>query len=389
MNDTENRLRDYLHTQATSTVPADAHGPGPELGESNGRRSWLPITAVAAAIGFTLLLAVPALTNLADRSHPGPAATPTPAPPTKGPVSGAAPAIPYTVAVQDNPDNPLDTWWSTLYDHGKTVKNPGTHGNVLGRFGADRWLIETGYPKAIQLAVLDAAGKVRPIGPKVAGGPVYSPDHTQLALTESLQFGTPQVRNRIIVLDPATGKELAGVVAPVPTLTAVGWTKDGLLLSSFDPKTPKVYRWQPGKGQPEEVHGVQQPMALQAIPATGKLLDFTAKGCPRLGTLKGNEFVAEREYCDAADTNYQSVVSPDGRTLFEVNAKVAVDLYTGATTTLRMPGALWGFPGAVFEDPTNLITVTDKAMYRCSVATGECKLLRVIKAKEILAVVTP
>ena len=48
MNDTETRLRDYLHAKATGTVPGDTHGPGPEFGEPTRHRSWLPITAVAA-----------------------------------------------------------------------------------------------------------------------------------------------------------------------------------------------------------------------------------------------------------------------------------------------------------------------------------------------------
>ncbi|WP_427895654.1 hypothetical protein ACQHIV_17680 [Kribbella sp. GL6] len=389
MNDTENRLRDYLHTQATKTVPADAHGPGPEFGEPTRHRAWLPITAVAAGIGILALIGIPALTNLADHSNPTPAGMPTPPAPTKGPVSGAAPSIPFTVTVRDKPGELLDKWWQVLYDHGKTVRNPGTHGNVLGRFGDQGWLIETGAPGNTRLALLDAAGKVRPFGPRHANMPVFSPDHTQLVVAESLQFGTPQVHNRIVVLDLATGQEVAGVVPPVKTVAPVAWTEDGVLLTSVDPANAKAYRWHPGDGQPEQLRGVQDTIFLQAIPATGKVLDFSAKGCPRIGRLQGDTFVPEREYCEAPEQRYQPVVSPDGRTLFNGLKMVAIDLYTGTATALKLPGQVSDYLSAAFEDPANLIVGTDDAMYRCNVASGECKLLRKAKPDEILFAVTP
>ncbi|MEV5966913.1 WD40 repeat domain-containing protein [Kribbella sp. NPDC051952] len=396
MNDTETRLRDYLHAKA-DTVPNSAQGPGLELDATGTttRRGWIPIALAAAGIAAVLTLAVPFLHGLTHKAPTDPAGAPTPPAPGRGPVSGAAPSIPYTVTVQDNPDNPLDTWWRTLYDHGKTVRNPGVHGNVLGRFGDNSWLIQTGYPNTVRLAVLDPAGKVRPFGPSVATGPIYSPDHKQLAVTELSHYGTPQVRGQVVVLDPGTGKKIASLDPPAAGVQAVAWTKDGIFFGNLVQRDTKLYLWQPGNGQARQLRGIQSPNFVQFIPATNKLLDFTAKGCPRIGVLRGDEFVAEHEYCDTPDASYGSVPSPNGRTLFNRDKKVAIDLYTGATTTLKLPGRVeTAFSASVFEDPTNMILVTsvgesNQNMYRCSVATGECKVLRTAKANEMLGAVTP
>ncbi|MEU4197947.1 hypothetical protein AB0E69_39050 [Kribbella sp. NPDC026611] len=395
MTDTETRLRDYLHA-AANTIPDTTPAPALHLDTTttSTRPRWLPMTLAAASIGAVLVLLVPFLTGLAHKGGANSAATPTPAAPTKGPVSGAAPRIPYTVTVQDNTDNPLDTWWRTLYDHGQTVKNPGTHGNVLGRFGDDSWLIETGYPKYSQLAVLDSAGKVRPLGPKGADGPKYSPDREQLAAEVWLRFGTPQAHNKIVVLDLGTGREVTALEPPVNGAGVITWAKEGIILGDFSHSTNKSFLWQPGKGQPQEVHGIQSPLFVQAVPATGKLLDYTPKGCPRIGVLRDNAFVAEHEYCGASDSSFHAAVSPDGRTLFSNQMKVALDLYTGATTALRLPGRVESvFSAAVFEDPTNLIAVAEdkrvQRMYRCSVATGECKVLRTAGGLEMLGAVKP
>jgi dipeptidyl aminopeptidase/acylaminoacyl peptidase len=339
---------------------------------------------------------VPLLTGLTHKSGSSPAGSPTPAAPTKGPVSGAMPSIPYTVTLQNNPDNPLDTWWTTLYDHGKAIKNPGTHGNVLGRFGDGGWLIETGYPKSSQLAVLDSAGQVRPLGPPgLAARPVYSADHQQLAVTLTVGKGTPQFRSRIVVLEVATGKQLASLDPPAKGDGAVAWTEDGIFLADYSHLSDKATLWQPGKGRPRELVGIQNPIFLRAVPATGKLLDYTTKGCARIGVLRDDTFVAEHEYCGTPDPTLHSVPSPNGRTLFSSEKKVAIDLYTGATTALKLPGQIdTAFSATVFEDPTNLIVVSDVSstvqnMYRCSVATGECKVLRTAKSNEALGAVTP
>ena len=81
MNDTETRVRDYLHAKA-GTVPDSAHGPGLELDTTgtSTRRGWVPIALAAAGIAAVLTLAVPFLHGLAKPDQPSVATHPTPGP---------------------------------------------------------------------------------------------------------------------------------------------------------------------------------------------------------------------------------------------------------------------------------------------------------------------
>jgi len=158
MTDTETRLRDYLQAEA-STIPGTTQGPGLEVDStgSSTRRGWVPIALAAAGIAAVLTLAVPFLHGLVKHADQ-PSVSGLPA---MGPVSAGAPRIPYTTLVQNNPDNPLDTWWAAIHDGGTTVKNPGVKGNVVARTEGG-WLVTTGYPDPdkAQVAVDIATGKV-------------------------------------------------------------------------------------------------------------------------------------------------------------------------------------------------------------------------------------
>jgi hypothetical protein len=398
MSDTETRLRDYLQAKA-DTVADTSAGPGLETtGTTSGRRGWMPIALAAAAIGAILVLAVPYLMARTDAGRPDPAGTtqPTPAAPTKGPVPTYAPRVPYTLAVNTKPVTSLDPVWVSLFDNGKTIKNPGNIGEVVGRV-ADGWLVLKGtIGSRRSLGVLDTSGKFRTLGPSNAASPYLSPDHRQVVVGQSTgEPGTPSPDDdsHIVVLDVATGKEVARISGP--GVGPAGWTKDGVLLMGGTQANPTVLSWQPGSQQTTQVHGLQHAETMQAIPATGQLLENDWKGCVRLGIVRGDQFVEQHKYCGAAD--FEPAASPDGRTLFDPRTKVAVDTVTWKTTKIGLPDILRGMSWPVFEDASHVLVVTQDLdptpaidrMYRCSVATGECKLLQTGKSGEVLRLRKP
>jgi hypothetical protein len=393
MNDTETRLRDYLHAKA-GTVPDSAHGPGLEV-DSTGtstRRQWAPMALAAAGIAAVLTLAVPFLSGLANH-QPSVAGLPA-----VGPVPTGAPRIPYAVTVQNNPDNPLDTWWAVIHDGDQTVKNPGLKGDALARLDGG-WLVTTGYPdpKKSQAAVVSPSGQVRPLGPLGAGYPVVSPDGRQIAVPLTT-YGAKN--NRVVVVDVKDGKEVSSVTVPTPNLELIGWNTDGIWMNPHSPDARPVTVWQPGSDDVRTVGNLDGQ--LEVVRSNGTVVQLSNKGgrkyCATAATLGATGLEVKREYCFEVATVDSNVIapyvtlSPDGATM-ALSTRVAVDIATGKTTELKLPAkSRWAGSG-VFEDPATVIVVDDagpaQKILRCGVATGECKQLVVAKPNEILAAVQP
>jgi hypothetical protein len=400
MNDTENRLRDYLQTKA-ATVPDEAHGPGLELDATGtpSKRGWVPIVLAAAAIGAVLVLAVPFLTRLADNQ---PTAADSPAALPTGPVSTGAPRIPYAVTVQDNPDNPPDTWWAFIQDGDQKVENPGVKGEVLARLDGG-WLVTTGQsdPKKQQAAIVAPEGEVRPLGPTGGSYPVVSPDGRQVAVAVS-PFGAKD--SQVVVVNVEDGRETARIDLPLSAVRLIGWNKDGIWLTPELVESWPVSVWQPGTDQPRSVGELGR--GVQVNRSSDVVVQLDAKGaggyCAKASTLGAKGLELKREYCFQPGVSEQAAVyvapSPDGRTMV-LSTRVAVDIATGKATKLGIPANFggWTWNSAVFEDPATVIVVADtrgvkpvaQTMFRCSVTTGECKAILTAQANESLAAVRP
>lgn len=395
MNDTETRLRDYLHTQAGS-VPDTAHGPGLEI-DSTGtrtRRRWAPIALAAAGIATVLTLAVPVLNSLADH-QPSTAGLPAARP---APVPTGPPLIPYAVTLQNNPDNPLDTWWATIHDGDRTVKNPGVKGNVVARVDGG-WLVMTGYPdpKKSQAAVVSPSGQVRPLGPLGADSPIVSPDGRQVAVAIAT-YGMKT--SRVVVVDLEDNRQVASVTVPLSQLELLGWNKDGIWMAPHSPDARPLRVWKPGSDTVRDVG----ELAGQLVTARGSdvVVTLTNKGgtryCATAATLGAKGLDVKRDYCFTVQTADGNVVapyvalSPDGATM-ALNTRVAVDIATGKTTALNVPANLRWVSQGIFENSDDMIVLaeTQKAqkLLRCGVAGGQCKELLSSKRDESIAIAQP
>ncbi|MEV4261427.1 hypothetical protein [Kribbella sp. NPDC049584] len=389
MNDTETRLRDYLHAKA-DTVPDSAHGPGLELDSTgtSARRRWAPMALAAAGIAAVLTLAVPYLHGLAKPDQPSVAGLPS-----AGPVSTGAPRIPYTTLVENNPDNPLDTWWTLLHDGGTTVKNPGIKGDVIART-AGGWLVTTGYPDHAksQVAVLSPAGKLQPIGPLGADTPWRSPDGQQVAVAVA-KYGRQD--NRVVVVDVRTGKEVASLTVKIPNLELYGWNKDGIWMGEHSPDARAVKVWQPGSKDLRAAGTFTGQLEVTRTTSTVAHVSYkNGKTCVAAATLGANGLDVKREYCFKPPMAAASVsVAPDGSTMTISNIGVAVDVATGKVAKLRLPAGTKWFEDGVFEDPDNVIVVDEagpaQKLFRCAVETGECKQVAIVKPDETIRQVQP
>ncbi|TCC65528.1 hypothetical protein E0H73_00870 [Kribbella pittospori] len=385
MNDTETRLRDYLHAEASS-VPGSAQGPGLELDSTgSSTRRWAPMALAAAGIAAALLLAVPFFRGLSDHQ---PSVSGLPA---TGAASTQAPSIPYAVTVQNNPGNPLDTWWAVLHDRGRTVQNPGVKGDVRARVGGG-WLVDTGYPdpKKAQAAVVSPAGKIRPIGPLGAISPMVSPDGRQIAVALST-YG--EKTGRVVVVNLEDGKEVSSITVRTPNLELVGWNKDGIWMNPHSPGARPVTVWQPGTKDARTVGNLDGELEVVRSSGTVVLLSSTGsqKACAKAATLGTPGLEVKREYCFEIATQRAPYValSPDGATM-ALSTGIAVDIATGKATELKLPAKSVLADGGVFEDPANVILVDEsQRIFRCGVATGECKQLVSAKSNEIVALVQP
>ncbi|HZX08154.1 hypothetical protein [Kribbella sp.] len=373
MNDTENRLREYLQTKATTSVPADSHGPGPELTVSTRRRTWLPVTAVAAALAVTLLAGIPYLTSLAKQSGTAPAGSPT----AKA-LTSAMPSVPYMVQTNDR--------LSTLEDGDHRIKLPAGTFAVSAARVAGGWVASIGSgTKGYRPAIIGTDGTIRPIGPETEKHPLASPDGKQIAVVPS-NINDP---SRITIFDVRSGREVDSLPMPKDDLRLHAWTKDGIWASGF--KNWNVLTvWQPGKGK----RTINLPEGSQLVRAsqTGTVLAGEwpdRHNCAKAGTVEGDKFVLTREYC--GKTGLMSVdLAPDGRTMVDGGSKASINLTTGAVTKLQLPDKVQPADGVVYEDSRFALVITQKGedhgsnntwitaprqMFRCDVTTGRCKVV--------------
>ncbi|TCO35773.1 hypothetical protein EV652_101658 [Kribbella steppae] len=245
MNDTEARLRDYLHATA-GTVPDSAPGLDLETGTIAHRRRW-PVVLAAAAIAVVLVLAASFLTRLAP-DQPEPAGQP-------GPVSGEPPQVPYTVS-----ENRV----LTLHDDGQQVRVTfPSDGYFRGRVGGGWLTLKMPANRILQAGILLPDGSFRPVGPHRGSSPVLSPDGSQVVLVAR----QPDQKGRVLVVDVRTGQEIAStpVQARVPLI--LGWNKAGIWMSHDETNKPELLVWQPGSGQPQPVTAPAFDGA-RAIPGT-------------------------------------------------------------------------------------------------------------------------
>ena len=361
MNDTETRLRDYLHTQA-ATVPDDAHGPG--LDEPRHRRHW-PVLMAAAAIAAVLVLTATFLTRLSE-DMPEPA----------GPVSTAPPTIPYTAGAM-------------MHDGDQRVRIPkGVDGFFFGRVDGG-WL--GGYmpkPGQFQAAVLNANGAFRTIGPQRSGGTTLSPDRKQVAVMHYRSA----TEGDIVIVDLASGRAVSTTQLPYQPIL-LGWNQSGLWMSNDGVTTSELMVWrQPGSGQPEHVDFAGfQGGGMSAPAGTDTIALYSKNGddrCVKAAVLRDDALKILRQYCDAGPEALYPLMSPDGRKMVNSLQKLVVDVRSGKVTKLQLPAAeeMTDFPSAQFEDANQLILLTTpppstrkltpQTMYRCDVRSGECAVLQ-------------
>ncbi|MEV6415389.1 hypothetical protein [Kribbella sp. NPDC051718] len=383
MNDTETRLRDYLQTKA-GEVPDSAQGPGLEpAATGTPRRRWAPMVLAAASIGAVLILVVPFLDNLINDS-----------PATSAPVSTGPLRIPYTVIINNKPDQPLDTWWVALHDGEQTIKNPGVEGSVLDRLDQG-WLGKTGDldPKKAQAVVIGPTGKVRPIGPAGVDDPVLSPDGRQIAVVIA-PYGAKE--SRVVVLNVADRRQVSEVKVPTPMMMLVGWNKDGIWMQPpappTDPQPTSV--WRPGSAEVREVGDLVVP--LEVARGSGTVIQTTysrERGyCLKPSTLGAQGLVAIREFCAGGGAYPYPALSSNGA-LMALDTGDVLDVASGRVAKLRLPDGFESSFAPVFEDSGTVILLAssakDQKIFRCGIANGDCVPIVTAKAKEILALVRP
>lgn len=371
MNDTETRLRDYLHSQA-ATVPDNAQGPGldnaqtPGLEEARRRHHW-PVLATAAAIALVLVLGVAFLTRITP-DEPVPAS----------PVSDAAPKVPYTVYSEN-----------ALHDGDRKVQIPkGVDGFFHGRIDGGWLALRMPGAAQVEVGVLQLDGRFRQLGPDSSYGATLSPDRKQVAMVHDLSGRTAEV----VVVDITSGAVVTrSPVLPVPPGRLL-WNQAGIWLRTDEAVLAKLALWKPGSATTTQVALEGFDGGLSA-PATGDTVALTIRSrdteCLKAGVLSADGFKQLREYCEAGARTIYPVMSPDGRTMVSSRSRLVVDVPTGKVTKLQLPttGEVTDFPEPVFEDATQLIAIVKQPvkeagkpptqhLYRCDVRSGECALLR-------------
>ncbi|MFD7157762.1 hypothetical protein ACFV9C_24390 [Kribbella sp. NPDC059898] len=378
MNDTENRLRDYLHTQAADAVPADAHGPGPEFGEPTRARHW-PVLLSAAAVVLVLGLAATFLTHLGS-GNADPAGRPTNVYAPPGALTADLPKVPYTITKNNV---------STLYDDGQAVRLPAGVETYFSRRVDGGWLAQSDGPGDFKAGVLLQNGTFRQVGPERSDMPTLSPDRTQVAVVHSTA-GTDL--GQVLVLDLRTGREVSRTpVGSVPLLR--GWNKDGIWFSNGEHDSPPtigtLYVWRPGSGEPQRVSVPGYAGSLDVPAEPGNVVVTTGTighECLVAGSLSDGKFVQQRKFCSTSTAAVYPVLAPDGRTMLDTGANQAVDLGTGRTTKFQLPDAITAWPEPVFEDAAHVLLLTERQpkgghgdilqqLFRCDVTSGACKLV--------------
>ncbi|WP_350277565.1 hypothetical protein [Kribbella sp. HUAS MG21] len=376
MTDTETRLRDYLHTQA-ATVPDTAQGPG--LDEPRRRNHW-PVLATAAAIAFVLVLTVTVLTRMSPDS-----AIPVPAGPPPGPVSRAAPELPYTVATRARSSAMI----FTLHDGDRRVRLSGGVTGFSGRVDSG-WLGWTMGPRSSsQAGVLKPDGTFRTLGPERSELPVPSPDRRQIAVIHRVD----DAKGSIVVVDVKSGKEVSRSPELPIAPAQLGWNESGIWYRVDEPAGPNkptqysLHVWRPKSDRVAHVTFPEYNGGL-AVPGASDVVGLTTRRgnnrCLKAGVLRDGGFDEVREYCDVAAAATYPVLSPDGRTMVSSDVKLAIDIRSGKQTRLRLPAnqEVITWPQPVFENVSQLLLVTQplgnnrkpvpEQVHRCDVRSGEC-----------------
>lgn len=379
MTDTETRLRDYLHTVA-DTVPDTAHGPG--LEPPTRRRHW-PVLATAAAIAVVLVVTVTFLTRLS----PDDSVT-VPAGPPPGPVSHAAPEVPYTVIAGAK----LTEFEATLHDGDRTISVPAGTTGFFGRVD-DGWLGMT-HPRGSgsQAAILRPDGTIRALGPEGIELTALSPDRRQIAVIHQLDGA----KGELVVVDVKSGKQMSRSPELPLVPTNLGWNRNGIWYRVDEPAQPNkpteysLHFWRPKSGHVTDIAFPGYNGGL-AVPEASDVVGLTTRRgnnrCLKAGVLRDGAFDEAREYCDVAAAATYPVLSPDGRTMVSSDVKLAIDIESGKQTRLRLPAdaEVISWPEPVFENVSQLLLVTEppgnnrlpvpRQVNRCDVRSGECAVV--------------
>jgi hypothetical protein len=206
----------------------------------------------------------------------------------------------------------------------------------------------------------------------------------------------------VIVIDVASRKQVAAITLPQATARTMAWNKDGIWLVDDDKKAPQPMLWQPGSSSPRLIRLPDWDLGLVAPAGTDTVLMTTSSGtndenfkwCFKAGTLRGDQLAVTREYCGKGLPYNYPELSPDGRTMLQVNLGLAIDIATGNTTKLQIDrDNLRGTPQLVFDDATHFIappntwgseqgtdgrptpSAPTTPVYRCDVQTGKCEVL--------------
>ncbi|MFF1820191.1 hypothetical protein ACFVWG_23005 [Kribbella sp. NPDC058245] len=384
MNNTEERLRDYLDTKAGS-IPANEQGPG-LLAETTRRRPLWPALGAAAAVVAVLAVTATLLTNADDK--PTPAATPA---------AHAAPKLPYIfteveVVKDSRYGDVLGDETSTLYDGAQKVRIPK---NVTIRARVDGgWLGESFTDKGLRVVILRPDGTTRFLGPDLSSAPTLSPDRRQVAMVVDKFRGDEQ--GRVAIIDLASGSEVGSIPLPRKVSVLGGWSSRGIFTFSDISGKYELFAAQPGDKQFQLVS--MPGFVGGTIATTGDVVAAGAggNGCLEAGVFRGTNFDVLRKYCERGKMGSQPMLSTDGRTMIYLSGNLAVDIASGRTTKLDLPDPMETLPPGAFEDATHaLVTTMGKQargfgpvrMYRCDVTTGKCTLLRTEKYPNQLSIV--
>jgi hypothetical protein len=390
MSDTETRLRDYLAAQA-STVPDDAEAPGLDDSAVRKRHFW-PVLLAAAAIAAVLVLTVSFLARLSDNPD---AAKPSP-----------GLAVPYTLSIQ----NPEDSGTKTLHDGKTAVPVPDDVFSLSARVGGG-WAGTVLVPRpgggnAQRVGVLETSGRFRAFGPQDTNYLAVSPDRKQLATAEPLGGG----KTRIGVYDVASGRRIAAVTMPHQTSILYGWNKDGIWFAEDYKVGAQPLVWQPSTGKLIQLTVRGFDLRLIAPSASDRVMLVSRvkpeAWCIQAARLVGSGLVVDREHCGTGGRAIYPDFSADGSTILDVDQNLVVDVATGRTTKLQLPGPLEMLASTASDDsghllvefghrvvgggprggatpPASAFTPEPKngppvaegggAVYRCAVATGACE----------------
>lgn len=202
---------------------------------------------------------------------------------------------------------------TTLYDSGKTVRLPGTRGDVYGRVDGG-WLVRVDHDErssggtyTSELGVLDASGELRVLASQDRGPTTdhvaLSPDHEQVFI-------------RGDVVDIASG-ELVDRLADKVTQT-YGWNETGIVYLSGASRRTSI--WAPG----EAPQPLNREIGFVGTQSTRALASFSCRWPVELSATGQLTTIGTRD-CDEPSG---IELSPDGRHVITVDGllgAIAVD----------------------------------------------------------------